>query len=286
MKKILYLHIGFGKTGTTSIQNHLNLQRENLSNSGILYPSVGQQNSGHHLLAVLGTDEIQEATLSEYNKLLSEINSSKCPKTILSSENFCFMSKQYVAHIADLFSHLETKIIFYARPQTELIESTYLEWIKTGKKYTRTIDEFFKTHSHGFNFIERLEPWRLAFGENNIILRHYSSHTKKQDSRVDILETIQAPEYLIKNLNKEIYQGSNPSLSPDLIELIYKIDKLQPQASLRREIITEILSLTTRIDFKKPQKLTSDSLKREISQFYKNSNDELIRKYGTGTNNV
>lgn len=286
MKKTLYLHIGFGKTGTTSIQNHLNSQRESLSNSGILYPLAGQLNSGHHLLAVLGNNEIQEATLSEYRKLLIEINSSTCQKIILSSENYCFMSKHYVAHIKDIFSSLETKIIFYARPQTELIESTYLEWIKTGKKYTRTIDEFFKAHSHGFDFIERLEPWRLAFGEENIILRRYSSHTKSCDSRADILQTIQAPEHLIKNISKTVSQDSNPSLSPDLIELIYKIDKLQPQASLRWEIITEILNLTARLDFKKPQQLTSESLSREIAEFYKKSNDELIKKYETRANHV
>ncbi len=280
MERIIFLHIGFGKTGTTSIQHHLNTQRHVLSKYGILYPLAGQQNSGHHLLAKLGSNEIQDAVLEEYNKLLLEISSSDCQKIVLSSENYCFMSGQYVAHLREIFSEFEVKVIFYARPQVELIESTYLEWVKTGKKYTRTVDEFFRLHSHGFNFIERLEPWRNSFGAKNIMLRHYSSRIKNCDSRTDILEAIQAPENLVLEISTEGARNLNLSISPDVTELVYKIDQLQPEKKQRVEIINEILALTAKLDVSKRGSLMSEALAKEITEFYKSSNDELIAKYG------
>lgn len=278
----MYLHIGFGKTGTTSIQHCLNDHREALSRCGILYPLAGQQNSGHHLLAILGSDIVQGEALEEYRKLLLEIKSSKCRKIVLSSENYCFMSGQYVESLKDIFLGFKVKVIFYARPQAELIESTYLEWIKTGKKYTRTVDEFFRCHAHGFNFIERLEPWRISFGEENIMLRHYSSASRDYDSRADFFEAIQAPENLKCEISNSGSKALNLSISPDFAGLICKIDNLQPEKKLRLEIINEILLLTTKLDVKKRDPLMSEALVKEITEFYGDSNRELFSRYNAG----
>lgn len=280
MKKELFLHIGFGKTGTTSIQSFLNSERINLIDAGILYPEAGQINSGHHLLASLGEHEILEKTVNEYRKIVDEIKASPCQKIIISSENLCFMSEKYVAQIFSLFSEFQTKIIFYVRPQSELIESTYLEWVKAGKKYTRTLAEFFKLHSGGFNFIKRLDPWRRAFGEENIILRCYGENAQHIDSRYDILNVLQVPDKimeLVKNHNNKVL---NPSLSPEFCKLIFLIDEYDPDPDTRWEMIKEMLRIAAKLDSKKTNRLMTDGLKAEIDAHYRNSNIELQTIFG------
>ena len=58
----VYLHIGFGKTGTTSIQDYLFFNRE-IRKSDFIYPEIGLRGSGHHNLATLGKDEFSDVEM-------------------------------------------------------------------------------------------------------------------------------------------------------------------------------------------------------------------------------
>lgn len=87
MKKTIYLHIGIGKTGTSSIQKFLYLNRDKLLDDNTLYPLSGIQNYAHFKLAELGQESFSEETLSLYNDLLEEIKFQKnINKIILSTE--------------------------------------------------------------------------------------------------------------------------------------------------------------------------------------------------------
>ena len=55
MRRQIYLHIGFPKTGTTSIQTWLTEHAAALAAHGVLYPAIGRDGQeyqyGHHRLA-------------------------------------------------------------------------------------------------------------------------------------------------------------------------------------------------------------------------------------------
>jgi len=112
------------------------------------------------------------------------------------------------------------------------------------------------------------------------------AYTLMLDSRTDILEAIQAPENLVLEISTEGARNLNLSISPDVTELVYKIDQLQPEKKQRVEIINEILALTAKFDVSKRGSLMSEALAKEITEFYKSSNDELTEKYSAEANYV
>ena len=62
------MHIGFGKTGTTSIQDYLFFNRK-IRKSDFNYPEIGLRGSGHHDLATLGKDEFSDVENGLYAAL-------------------------------------------------------------------------------------------------------------------------------------------------------------------------------------------------------------------------
>jgi hypothetical protein len=281
VKKNIYIHVGFGKTGTTTIQNFFSRERQALIKEGILYPRAGQLNSGHHLLALLDYEAIPNKAAEEYNKVLKEIHASSCDKIVISSENFCFMKNQYVAQIHEIFNEFETTIIFYYRPQPELIESTYMEWIKTNKKYTKTIDQFFKIHVNSFDFNIRIAPWSNSFGDTRIVVRPYKFNADERwDSQIDFLQTIQASPNILSHATPKESNRFNPSLSPAFCKLIFLVDDLAPDPQIRQKMISQMVELSTLMSNDKTPTLLSPKLKDKIEKYYKKSNKLLFKKYG------
>jgi len=78
----IYIHIGFGKTGTTSIQDSLYRNNELLSSQGFLYPKTGLRGTGHHNLCKYSPHEG-----GEFNALVKEIEAQNSSTVIISSES-------------------------------------------------------------------------------------------------------------------------------------------------------------------------------------------------------
>jgi hypothetical protein len=124
MKRKIFLHIGFGKTGTTSIQKTLLENRYALLNKGVLYPSTGIVDGAHRGLFPLNHNELDVGIFSE---LISEIEKSESEKVVLSSENMSFLNESYVEKISGCFENFDVRVIFYVRNQVSLIESSFLQ---------------------------------------------------------------------------------------------------------------------------------------------------------------
>ncbi len=153
MKKTIYIHVGFGKTGTSAIQKVFFQNREQLKSIGCLYPITGEIFTAHYNLSVLGEEEMDTKTINLYEKLLVEIKNSNCNIIVLSSEQFIFLKELYVKQISEFLKDFDVKIIFYIREQIKLIESTYLQWLKAGSKpFYKNIYEFYSQHKDSFNF--------------------------------------------------------------------------------------------------------------------------------------
>jgi hypothetical protein len=137
MKK-LYIHCGFHKTGTTSLQHALKDNAANLLKHNVLYPAVGvpAKLAGQHNLAwQLARYRRFDPALGDWNTLLSEIKHFD-GTVVISSEDFegTLLKPNDWKGLVSKLSKLGFQVIFviYLRDPLTYLESIYLENLKSG----------------------------------------------------------------------------------------------------------------------------------------------------------
>lgn len=273
-EKKLYLHIGFGKTGTTSIQDGLYKNREILKEGGVLYPTSGLRGTGHHNLAILGKDNLSQEVKERYDKLISEIECQNCNRIFISSEFFVWLKKDYIEFIKQKLSKYDVKLILYVRSQVDLLVSAFLQWQKVGDNYQGSIEKFFSINANGFDYMRRISPFVEVFGEESIMARVYDRRIVGEDVRLDILKftgidiDVDMPETF-----------SNISLLPEYSSLLSLIDNSEVSGEDRKRIIAKLLELSVKFKALSTESLVSDSLKHKIIEKYLSSNEQFARKF-------
>jgi len=132
MKKLLYLHIGTHKTGSTSIQYLLNKYELFLNELGIFIPKTGRIYDGHHNIAwELTNDERFSETHGTLSDLIRELRTSHYDIVILSSEDFEYLNA-YPEKMQYFFGLLSEEgyninVIAFFREQTEYASDLYTE---------------------------------------------------------------------------------------------------------------------------------------------------------------
>lgn len=133
----LFLHIGSGKTGTTSIQKFLSVNRKLLSRQNFCYP--GSLANHHQLVTVFESDpqvlprefamieraRLREASVSYSESILGEIKKSN-QDFIISTEYFQNITKlKNVKKVHRFFSkHFDKiEVIFFVREPVGLYQS-------------------------------------------------------------------------------------------------------------------------------------------------------------------
>lgn len=184
----LFLHIGLHKTGTSSIQESLIQNKDNLVKEGILYPN--------HIKIfdnILNTDFFNIKLADKCATELENISKSKkntIKKIIISNEAFSGNPfdgykklKIIVKYLSKISEKFETKIILYLRRQDKLIESLYIQSIKDGK--TALFNDFIKTLKYdSLNWSNYIKIWMQHFSKNQLIIRMYDKKKFKDGNIV------------------------------------------------------------------------------------------------------
>ena len=174
--RTIYIHIGFNKTGTTSIQNDLVINAGNLAQQGYLYPyesdAIYIQRWQHLPLAAASpglsphwlTPRKRKTVSEAFDAVLSKIGETRCENVILSSEGWGIAGKTVKAAIflKKVFHPAEVKIVAYIRRQDTYALSCYQEGVKDGRTVPLQFEKLFKNPTLYFD--RRLEPWRVVFG--------------------------------------------------------------------------------------------------------------------------
>lgn len=136
----LYMHIGFPKTGTSSIQALLYANKERLANQGICYPEPGTNDLLPGIKGHIFSCELMHRTgrmdklWTEYREAYKmELESSACPKGIISAENLVYEHSRNIDFWAERFNVI---IICYIRIYYDFILSMQKELIKMGFQQT------------------------------------------------------------------------------------------------------------------------------------------------------
>jgi len=181
--KVLYLHIGHGKTGSSFIQSSLAGSRKALSERGIYYPEVPGMNS-----AARGSISSGNGSLLFGEALFNQVlaGSSPTDSLLFSSEHIFekFNEDQFNSNIQEICHRYKierVEILLFIRNPIEHAASIFQQSIKRGGM-VHSISECFETYD-GPQKVANLLNHKIEFGpEVKITVKNYSYLTN------DILE--------------------------------------------------------------------------------------------------
>ena len=189
----VYIHIGYPKTATTSIQKFLIDNRHYLYDLGYHYPLTGivRRSGTYQSPARYGHSNLSwelaglsccDSHAGSWAELVRELNALRPENVILSNEGFAMHNNQnkleQIALIKDYLSCHEVKIVVYLRRQDRWIESFYSQFVKASRLNSSTIKEFVSQQSELLNYYDAMIKWAEVFGENNIIVRDFDKEKK------------------------------------------------------------------------------------------------------------
>lgn len=173
MIKTIYLHIGFHKTATTTIQRGLYINKNLLARMGWYYPESGLiWNLAHHNISFeLYDDPRFIPAKGGFADLQKEISSCVQENVIISSEDFCFRQEPEIKKLYNRLGELGENIvvIVYIRRQDQWLYSEWSEFTKYPTN-TKPFESFIETVGRG-DFYQHLKPWAALFGKKNIRVR-------------------------------------------------------------------------------------------------------------------
>lgn len=190
--KTVYLHIGYGKTGTTAQQHALNRGRQILDKNGVHYLHADDEGRGigHQDLAksfIVDRPAYMQPPREPAElrcRVKQELKSSASDTFLISSENFPLANAENVLDFFnDALPGVDVKIILFARSQDELVEAEYNQLVKM-RELTSTIDSYANENRDNYDFHAMLQQWQARVGTSNIICRVYDA------SRRDAVEVI------------------------------------------------------------------------------------------------
>ena len=197
------LHIGFEKTGSTSIQAFLTAHVDDLAARGYFVPRSLARNDGfcnHTRLAAYALDHRkldddlrlhhgiadaeQTARFREQTEMLLAAEAEQatgCRLMLLSNEHLSSRIDEAgeLARLQHLLSGLceEIKVLAYLRGQADLVQSIYNEAVKSGF-YDMDLVPDFSLPNHRqwvkrryFEYAKTLDLWADVFGPDNIAVR-------------------------------------------------------------------------------------------------------------------
>lgn len=197
-KNNLFLHIGFPKTGTTSIQTYLFDNRTSLEEKGIIYPTPIGGREAHHINALLyhrqlfpdwdfpwdpqtsrDADKYQIKLREIHEKIIEKFSDIETNNNtlILSSEYFLetFHTVDSMVNLVNNFPDFNVYIILYIRRIDQIINSVMMESAKYYAAFTEENIhkevEFRKNQQ--LRLSEKLQNWETVLGKDNIILRPF-----------------------------------------------------------------------------------------------------------------
>ena len=191
MARELVVHIGTGKTGTTSIQNVLARRRGPLSEAGILYPKcLGPTNHEAAAVAVAdfhpGFSTAKAPAVKSANDLpafraalraqLEEEHAERDYQKIIVSNEHLYEKVRATRHallFKELFEGLYSRItiVVYLREQTDFASAIYAELVRMGS--VPNPDSFLqqKRTADLLDFAGGIQSWASVFGRENVIPR-------------------------------------------------------------------------------------------------------------------
>ncbi|ABG53420.1 hypothetical protein Tery_4433 [Trichodesmium erythraeum IMS101] len=284
MKKILYIHIGTGKTGTSSIQNFLSENQKNgrlSKHFNTRYCFSGRPNIHNILLCKnyqRGNEKTQELIDAKIRELRKEIYQSSEQLFIISSEYFPGNTQDEIHELVNTVSDIcQVKIIVYLRRQDDFLWSWYTQLVKTTNIFLdiyKLKDKLYKGPQQVFNYETSLRKWENIVGKENILVNIYDRNNFKENSiYFDFIHNLNIDLDLKKMI---VPEEVNLSLQ---CEQICLIRTLIPYVSEWNDEQLKMLQKPLNIPFLYTKSLLSPRERKEILNDFRQHNEFVARRY-------
>lgn len=268
MSKQALIHIGTGKTGTTSLQNSLSTQKHKLQ--GVCYPNI--TGNAHHFLALIYQEynqlsrghrsnvrdarHLQRVAVKLRSDFLESINNAD--KIIISSE---FLSRFQQEEILALKNDLEEigftnfLILCYVRDPVSYFKSVLQQKMKASHTPLNPM----KFH---YTFRECIELYGDLFN-NNIIVQAYDKSLYQGCVVQDFLK--HAKEFFNTPLFQVKTENTNRSLSAEALFILQKYRELY-ESDMENIFTNKSRALLDTLSKLPAEKTTTIKLQQEIGQ--------------------
>lgn len=199
----LTLHIGTGKTGTTSLQAFLRQNRPRLAEAGWLYPrSIGRHvhfgvwirppheqdrlfSAGRPGTRRFGT--VEELRREVPRRLLAEVRRSGLRRVLMSDEGLWQSSDPSLERLRQFAdAHASgVRLVCYLRRQDDHLVSRYQQVVKHGE--TRTLPQWMAKVdlARTYDYDARLRRWLSSIEPEELVVRRFERHRMLNNSLYD-----------------------------------------------------------------------------------------------------
>jgi hypothetical protein len=174
---MLIMHIGYHKTGSSSIQTFLQLRREKLLSLGVVDPDFCRSRTGeggaHHSLSKEDPAKTISVPGSPWHQLIDLVKRNVGKTVIASAEGFSSQfERPQVQAIQDAVGPGQLKVIVYIRTPYQAIPSRYNQNTKGGMN-VQDFDSYFEAHSgeRQLGLYDRMMEWASVVGWENMRVR-------------------------------------------------------------------------------------------------------------------
>jgi hypothetical protein len=188
------VHIGFPKTGTTSLQGALHVKRDALRNCGIVYPGNAryQKNAGVYISQAIPRRGDPPTSEADWLAILDEVNAARpTDRIMISSEWLSETPTEGIERVVKDLGPDRVHIIATLRPLVNIMPSAWQQYLQNGNRirYERWLEgmlieppyewptpSFWARHRHD----EVLTRWAEVAGPENVtaIIVDSRDHTK------------------------------------------------------------------------------------------------------------
>ena len=256
----LFLHIGYPKTGTTSVQRFLALNQAALQAAGVLYPQAGRIRHGdahygvNFALGIADYDRPKdvEKPVTLRQDLAAEAAGSGCEKIVLSTEYLTTANLADKARVRAYFADYDVKIVCYLRRHDHMYESAYAQAVKTvaNPPWTDSIEGFIVYHTGmgtvSYDYLGVLRQWAQHFGTAAILVRPFEPAQNTPDVYADFLATIGVADsaHFVRP------KRANPSITPRTAAAIGMLRRTGLAETLKRAIIGHMIVADARMELR------------------------------------
>ena len=291
----LALHIGSGKTGTSSIQHFMNRNRDRLAELGHLYPeSPGRTRHARLGLfikpdALLGNtpswrrqgfaspEDFREAFRS---KLFAEINASGLSRVVLSDEALYGSPNNALRQLRSFTDGIagRVRVIVYLRRQDDHLISRYQQVVKVGD--VRRLGAWAQQDfGQTYDYRGKLGTWQRLVEPTELVVRRF-----ERDSFVDgslFADFLDAVGIDVPADELEQVTNRNESLDAEAVEFlrllnVYRVENegAEPRQIDNRKLVTRLSEASTG-----PTLTLPDSVLDEYMATWEESNRAVARDF-------
>lgn len=294
MTKQIFLHIGFLKTGTTSIQNFLFLNSDNLKNEKVFYPNDNRAFQGIFCTSLMHgfnprnppahlRKKFQSDMQNSWEHYLSIFAEEDYKKMIISCEwfiGFC-QNENLINRLkylkTNILKDFDVKIIIYLRPIASYLKSLYQESVKINDSFSLKFHHYLNNHVSNQTVHIRqdnlLKIYSDIFGKENMLVKEFKGKDFGEKGLIhDFFNTIE------EDCDKCSFPKANnlnTSLSKDLLEiklLRNKINSIKNNPQTKQKQMKNIIDFVSvgEFDYKKLQQKTNNDIVR-TSEYIQNN---------------